>query len=204
MSKVSVPTKGPEESELEDELKTREVRSMVQVRPRVIPSGTPQPNKNLLLKAVAEAQRSVAQTPHVGSLIKVFFYYMEFFRMLFNSLFNFQSNSLSIEIARDNEKHVEEVPLMRKFSQKEKIKLKNLLLSHATQDKINSSEDDGKAEEEYIPKPIMKTPKETPNYIPSSTLSELSDGKINSFPHFSEICSCKGCFGRQLVVTIDL
>lgn len=79
MSKVSVPVKEPEEPEPEDELKTREVRSMVQVKPRVIPSGTPQPNKNLLLKAVAEAQRSVAQTRHVGSLKKVFLMTQKFF-----------------------------------------------------------------------------------------------------------------------------
>lgn len=83
-----------------------------------------------------------------------------------------------MEITKDKEKRVEETQLVRKFSQKEKIKLKNLILSHAAQEKTNSSEDDGKTEEEYIPKPIKETPKEAPKYVPSSRLSELSDGKI--------------------------
>lgn len=69
MSKVSIPHKEPEEPE--QEFKGREVASVVKIKPRVIPSDVPQPNKNLLLKAVAEAQRSVAQTPLVGSNSKV-------------------------------------------------------------------------------------------------------------------------------------
>lgn len=50
----------------EEEQVVREVQSSIKVKPRVIPSDAVQPNKNLLLKAVAEAQRSVAQTPKVG------------------------------------------------------------------------------------------------------------------------------------------
>lgn len=69
MSKVSIPHKEPEEPE--QEFKGREVASVVKIKPRIIPSDVPQPNKNLLLKAVAEAQRSVAQTPLVGSNSKV-------------------------------------------------------------------------------------------------------------------------------------
>ncbi|XP_018571607.1 zinc finger CCCH domain-containing protein 14 [Anoplophora glabripennis] len=170
MSKVSVPVKEPDEPEPENELKTREVRSMVQVKPRIIPSGTPQPNKNLLLKAVAEAQRSVAQTPHVGSHSK--------------------SISLNSEVTRDSEKNVEEeAPVMRKFSQREKNKLKHLILSHASQSKANNSEGDGKSEEEYIPKPIKECPKETPKYIPSHRLS--GDLKDNAEIH------------QQFIVTLD-
>lgn len=65
MSKIHVPKKVPEELEHLDELKLREVRSMVQVKPRVISSGAPQPNKNLLLKAVEEAHRSVSQSTNI-------------------------------------------------------------------------------------------------------------------------------------------
>ncbi|XP_056642255.1 zinc finger CCCH domain-containing protein 14 [Diorhabda sublineata] len=61
MSKIHVPEKPLEDPDIEDELKTREVRSMVQVKPRVLPPITIQPNKNLLLKAVAEANKSVTE-----------------------------------------------------------------------------------------------------------------------------------------------
>ncbi|XP_057670821.1 zinc finger CCCH domain-containing protein 14 [Diorhabda carinulata] len=61
MSKIHVPEKRLEDPDIEDELKTREVRSMVQVKPRVLPPITIQPNKNLLLKAVAEANKSVTE-----------------------------------------------------------------------------------------------------------------------------------------------
>lgn len=61
MSKIHVPEKPLDEPEIQDELKTREVRSMVQVKPRVLPPITIQPSKNLLLKAVAEANKSVTE-----------------------------------------------------------------------------------------------------------------------------------------------
>lgn len=66
MSKVSVPVKPPEEPE--EPLKAREVPSMIKIKPRVIPPDAPQANKNLLLKAVAEAQKSIAQIPKVRDL----------------------------------------------------------------------------------------------------------------------------------------
>lgn len=56
----------------EEEQVIREVPSSIKVKPRVIPSDAVQPNKNLLLKAVAEAQRSVAQTPKVGKEVQSF------------------------------------------------------------------------------------------------------------------------------------
>lgn len=67
MSKVLVPEKPPEE----EPPPPKEVPSVVKVKPRVLPPGTKQANKNLLLKAVAEAQRSVTQTPPVGNNFKV-------------------------------------------------------------------------------------------------------------------------------------
>lgn len=66
LSKVQIP-----EKPVEDRTPPKCVPSVVKVKPRVIPPGTKQANKNLLLKAVAEAQRSVAQTPSVGSNLKV-------------------------------------------------------------------------------------------------------------------------------------
>lgn len=57
MSKVYIPLKKNES----EQLNKREVKSVVQVKPRVIPSNSPQPNKNLLLKAMAEAQKSIEQ-----------------------------------------------------------------------------------------------------------------------------------------------
>ncbi|XP_975630.1 zinc finger CCCH domain-containing protein 14 isoform X2 [Tribolium castaneum] len=66
MSKVSVPVKAPEEPE--EPFKNREVPSVVKIKPRVIPPDAPQANKNLLLKAVAEAQKSIAQAPKPDAL----------------------------------------------------------------------------------------------------------------------------------------
>lgn len=71
MSKVAVPQREIVESEEEEVLISKEVPSAVKVKPRVIPPSTNQANKNLLLKAVAEAQRSIAQTPVVGTNTKV-------------------------------------------------------------------------------------------------------------------------------------
>lgn len=68
LSKVHVPEKQVEE---EPPLPPKGVPSVVKVKPRVLPPGTKQANKNLLLKAVAEAQRSVTQTPSVGNNLKV-------------------------------------------------------------------------------------------------------------------------------------
>lgn len=70
MSKVAVPQKEIVEFETEIEVH-REVPSVIKVKPRVLPPPNNQANKNLLLKAVAEAQRSIAQTPVVGTNSKV-------------------------------------------------------------------------------------------------------------------------------------
>ncbi|KAL1505412.1 hypothetical protein ABEB36_004984 [Hypothenemus hampei] len=69
-SKVTVIKKPvPQEPEVEEKV-VREVQSAIKVKPRVLPPNVVQPNKNLLLKAVAEAQKSVAQTPRVGKEIR--------------------------------------------------------------------------------------------------------------------------------------
>lgn len=61
MSKVSVP-----EKPLDERVEMKEVRSMITVKPRSIPPNAQLANKNLILKAVADAQRSIAQAPVVG------------------------------------------------------------------------------------------------------------------------------------------
>ncbi|KAJ8913035.1 hypothetical protein NQ315_002051 [Exocentrus adspersus] len=153
-SKISVPQREVVEPEPEDELKTRDVRSMVQVKPRVIPSGASQPSKNLLLKAVAEAQRSVAQAAHMGTYMK--------------------STLINTETANESGMKPTEGIHVRKFSEREKNKLKKLILN---QDKFNSNENDDKDEEEYIPKPIKETLMETPKYVPSTRVENSKEGK---------------------------
>lgn len=73
-SKVAIPNKEKQKEEVDDDLvvKSKEVPSSIKVKPRVLPPSTKQANKNLLLKAVAEAHRSIAQTPLVGTNAKVF------------------------------------------------------------------------------------------------------------------------------------
>lgn len=56
---------------LEDTFKKREVVSVVKVKPRILPPNVQQANKNLLLKAVADAQKSIAQYQFVAKEHKV-------------------------------------------------------------------------------------------------------------------------------------
>lgn len=71
MAVVKRPEAAIKASEDEDEAVVREVQSLIKVKPRVLPKNVAQPNKNLLLKAMADAQRSIAQTPNVGKEVKV-------------------------------------------------------------------------------------------------------------------------------------
>ncbi|CAH1982177.1 unnamed protein product [Acanthoscelides obtectus] len=161
-SKVSIPQKDPE-PELVDELKTREVRSVVQVKPRVIPSDVTQPNKNLLLKAVAEAHRSVALSMTSGSSKT-------------ESLLKKISNSKNEEIVTYN---------TRKLPQSEKTKLRNLILSEFARENRNNSDGDDDDNDDkgqvYVPKPIRHTKSgDIPKYVPSSQRSstgESGDGE---------------------------
>lgn len=71
MSEIRIPSKEHEKNF--SLLNNREVKSIVQVKPRVIPGDIPQPNKNLLLKAIAEAQKSMVQASKTNNQ-KVKFY----------------------------------------------------------------------------------------------------------------------------------
>nr|CAI5868797.1 unnamed protein product [Callosobruchus analis] len=156
MSKVSVPQKDPE-PEHENELKTREVRSVVQVKPRVI-SNVTQPNKNLLLKAVAEAHRSVALSMKSGS-----------------------SKSKSLLTKTPKLKNEEIVMYnTRKLPHSEKTKLRNLILSQFARENAHNSDEEDVNEEKaevYIPKPIRHSRGDVPKYVPSSQRSSTAESR---------------------------
>ncbi|KRT81251.1 hypothetical protein AMK59_5288, partial [Oryctes borbonicus] len=140
MSKVAiVPPKKPVESDEED-IPPKEVPSVVKVKPRVIPVNTPQANKNLLLKAVAEAQRSIAQTPSVGTNAKP------------DALFT-----------KKYQQKIQERNSKPKLPDKEKNKLKNIMKN--IERELNSNDEDNSLE--YIPKPTKRIDYKTPDYIPS-------------------------------------
>lgn len=67
-SVVTLPKKKDVPKEDEEPEKQKSVMSVVQVKPRRTLSGKCQANKNLLLKAVAEAQKSVTQTAPVTKI----------------------------------------------------------------------------------------------------------------------------------------
>lgn len=100
MSKVSVPVKNQQEEEKEEEVLNKEVPSVIKVKPRTIPPNVKQANKNLLLKAVAEAQKSLASAPSVGNSIKVSCYNFVFLLVIIEYLWWFiimLSHNLSTE-----------------------------------------------------------------------------------------------------------
>lgn len=73
-SMVSVPNKKKPESEKQKSpvRPSKVIPSVVQVKPRK-PSGFCQANRALLLKAVAEAQRSVTQVPTKSKKVNIYF-----------------------------------------------------------------------------------------------------------------------------------
>ncbi|CAG9826711.1 unnamed protein product [Diabrotica balteata] len=142
MSKIHIPEKPSEEPEIEDELRTRAVRSMVKVKPRSLPAISSQPNKNLLLKAVAEANKSVSETISASS--KTF--------------------------PRLSEDSSDDAPSTRKLSKRSKSKIRNIILAQVSKD--GSDTNDEEKEFEYVPKPIKRNNSDDlPEYVPSSRKS---------------------------------
>ncbi|XP_076252799.1 nuclear polyadenosine RNA-binding 2 isoform X1 [Rhynchophorus ferrugineus] len=133
----------------EEAMVVREVQSLIKVKPRVIPTDAPQPNKNLLLKAVAEAQRSIAQTPIVGNNVKP------------DALFT-KKYKEKIDKSDTN---------IRKIDEKEKSKLKALMQQSSSRmtSKMHTTSDEYNSEGEYIPKPVKNIDRDLLNYVPSST-----------------------------------
>lgn len=136
-SKVSIPDLPPKppvqeesDSELEKKVKKKGVASVIKVKPRVIPPAAKQANKSLLLKAVAEAQRSIAQTPAVGSTKR-------------DAIFTKTYKDKVLDQAK-----------ARKISSKEKSVLRNMLkaMVNSPLRKVTLEEDDL----EYVPKPIKE------------------------------------------------
>jgi hypothetical protein len=143
MSKVSIPSKQPEEPE--EPFKNREVPSMVKIKPRVIPHDAPQANKNLLLKAVAEAQRSIAQTPQVGNNVKPDALYTKKYK----------------------EKLKEEKLTGKKLPEVEKNKIKKILAPVPDDSKGENLE--------YVPTSTKKLQDSVPKYIPSTKVTSDSE-----------------------------
>ncbi|XP_060530224.1 zinc finger CCCH domain-containing protein 14 isoform X2 [Cylas formicarius] len=145
LSKVSVPLKtaDDDDDDEEDGDIVREVPSLIRVKPRVIPADVPQPNKKLLLKAVADAQRSVAQTPTVGSTLKS--------EGLFTKKYRTRGG--------------DDKPV-RKLAEIEKSKLKKLIRQSSERNRARDS-DNYDSGAEYTPKPV-KTSSDVPEYVPSS------------------------------------
>ncbi|KAL3265442.1 hypothetical protein HHI36_009645 [Cryptolaemus montrouzieri] len=163
-SKVTVPQIDPQL--LEDTFKKREVVSVVKVKPRILPPNIQQANKNLLLKAVADAQKSVAQSKSVGT----------------------KSDSYSSKYEKTNDKNSPERfhtkhysskrdnTNVKRISLKEKEKLKQFLSSHKSLNEGSSDEKDDE-NQEYIPKPIKRTLSNV-EYIPSS-MNNVQDEASN-------------------------
>ncbi|KAK5643358.1 hypothetical protein RI129_007203 [Pyrocoelia pectoralis] len=178
MSKVAVPPRPHSESE--DETVNKEVLSVIKVKPRVLPPTNNQANKNLLLKAVAEAQRSVAQTPIVGN--------------------NAKPDALFTKKFREK---VTQRSTSRKISDKEKNKIKHILNQGDKKEKKDydtSSDDDNL---EYIPRPVkqVRRSSERLEYIPSSKehsgddYVDGSDGDPTALPRQSK--------GQTFIITLD-
>ncbi|KAF5294544.1 hypothetical protein FQR65_LT10736 [Abscondita terminalis] len=180
MSKVAVPNKNDVDPESEEEVINKEVPSAIKIKPRVMPPSNNQANKNLLLKAVAEAQRSIAQTPVVGSNMKPDALYTKKFREKISQ----RSNSA------------------RKLPEREKAKIKNILTRPDNKEKneLNFSSDDDNLE--YVPRPVKKVRRssERLEYIPSSKefndeYGDSSEVDSNAFP--------KKSTGQTFIITLD-
>ncbi|CAH0560907.1 unnamed protein product [Brassicogethes aeneus] len=137
-SKVSIPDK-PEETE--EVGVSKEVRSMIRVKPRTLPPNAAQANKTLILKAVAEAQRSIAQAPKVG--------------------IGSNSNPLFTK------KYLKYQKLPKTVPEKTKARLNSILVS--LNNDISKEQSSDSEEEEYIPKPVGKNVNQfSPEYTPTS------------------------------------
>lgn len=94
MSKIQVPSK---ENDIQyGEMLRKNVRSIVQVKPRVVSLDTPQPSKNLLLKAIAEAQKSILQAEKLKSNRVSFYILFSFIKYEITFCYNYCWFSLKI------------------------------------------------------------------------------------------------------------
>lgn len=174
MSKVAIPDK-PKEPVMHEEIAEKEepiikeVQSVIKIKSRIILPTSKQANKNLLLKAVADAQRSIAQTPNVGNNIdKVLnkiltFMYWNFLNTLYCKVFNILQPT-SLYTKKFQEKTETTVkPAKRKLLDAEKAKLKNIIV-HIARDELKSEDN-----QEYIPQPVRKTVvNENVVYVPTA------------------------------------
>ncbi|XP_066145048.1 zinc finger CCCH domain-containing protein 14 isoform X3 [Euwallacea fornicatus] len=148
-SKVAVVKKPPpanKSDEEEQKLVVRDVQSAIKIKPRVIPSYVVQPNKTLLLKAVADAQRSVAQTPKVGKDPE----------LQLNKSLNKKTAKLSRKLPRFENNKFQEIVRQS---------------SNHIRSRLQLCSDTYDSNGEYIPQ-MVKTAnrgaRDVPNYVPSS------------------------------------
>lgn len=187
-SKVSIPDLPPKpqvvideesDSELEKKVKKKGVASVIKLKPRVLPPASRQANKNLLLKAVAEAQRSIAQTPAVGSTKR-------------DAMFTKGYKDKVFDQAK-----------ARKISIKEKSVLRNMLkaIVNSPMRKVTLEEDDL----EYVPKPIKEQHGTVNIQYKPSPLKQLSVTSETSsdadLPTLSKPLDIN--FKQQFIVTLD-
>ncbi|CAG9762250.1 unnamed protein product [Ceutorhynchus assimilis] len=176
----------PNITEHEEEEKQVAVPSLIKVKPRVIPRKA-QPNKNLLMKAIADAQRSIAQTPKVGS----------------NQNSATADKKEELMTKKYLEKHCDEQIVSRedrKYIEKRNpdkfrqnvLKASSKMRSHVSE---TSDEDDYNSDREYIPKPVKQTESDVPSYVPSSKNNSESDSEnIHLSPETNK---------QQFIITLD-
>ncbi|KAK9870253.1 hypothetical protein WA026_006339 [Henosepilachna vigintioctopunctata] len=181
-SKITVPQIDPQL--LEDTFKKREVVSVVKVKPRILPPNIQQANKNLLLKAVADAQKSVAQSKPVGENLK-------------NNTTELYNKNESQECPTDalytkryklNSKEDHQI---KKISLKGKEKLKCLLSSHGSVGRLFLEHKKG--DQEYIPEPIKHNLSNV-EYIPSILTSQKNEVSPNYIEKKTQ---------QKFIVTLD-
>ncbi|XP_050299484.1 zinc finger CCCH domain-containing protein 14 isoform X2 [Anthonomus grandis grandis] len=174
-SKVAVIKRAaPQKSDSEEEPTVREVRSAIKVKPRVLPVGCAQPNKNLLLKAVADAQRSVAQTPTVGK---------EVAEKLFTKKYveKRQNSTSAAEIHLETERKSEIQKIIRQSSSRMRSRL----------EKLSSDE-----EQEVVGYDLREyVPRNSPKYVPSSKSSLDTESKENNVTRENG--------HQQFIITLD-
>ncbi|XP_066245599.1 zinc finger CCCH domain-containing protein 14 isoform X4 [Euwallacea similis] len=177
-SKVAVVKKPPpthKSDEEEQKLVVRDVQSAIKIKPRVIPSYVVQPNKTLLLKAVADAQRSVAQTPKVGKDPE----------LLLNNSSNKKTAKLNRKLPRFVNNKFQEIVRQS---------------SNHVRSRLQLCSDEYDSNGEYIPQMVKtanKAARDVPNYVPSSK------GKSNNETEAKENSSDTREDKQQFIITLD-
>ncbi|XP_045481171.1 zinc finger CCCH domain-containing protein 14 isoform X1 [Harmonia axyridis] len=175
-SKVTIPPMDPQL--LEDTFKKREVVSVIKVKPRILPPNVQQANKNLLLKAVADAQKSIAQSKSVGQNHK-------------NTSTIF--GNPDVRYKEDDSELLVHTAKTRKVSEVGKEILKQFL----------SSQSDESSDQEYIPIPIKRTEANV-KYVPSSLDRNVEENDENAEKKHKFIVTLDGIQKSDMVARLSV